>query len=110
MRQAAPGSGYADQRPYVVIESFDELCGPTSGIVTLDQRLHWSGIATFDLEDPRRQAMLYETVLREASDVGDLVWWLDSAMLVRLWPALVLPRQVRGLWQSRFEQLGRTDA
>jgi hypothetical protein len=109
-RQAPPGSSYADQRPYAVVESLDDLRGPNSGVVTLDQRLHWSGIATFDLGDRRRQAMLYETVLREASDAGDLVRWLDGAMLVRLWPNLVLPRQVRGLWQSRFEQLGRTAA
>lgn len=108
--QAPPGSSYADQRLYVVVENLADLRGPTGGVVTLDRRLHWSGVATFDLAHPRRQAMLYETVLREASEAGDLVRWLDGPMLVRLWPTLVLPRQVRMLWESRFAQLGRTAA
>jgi hypothetical protein len=108
--QAPPGSSYAEQRPYVVIESLDGLRGPTSGVVSLDRRLHWSGAASFDLEDPRRLARLYETVLREASHTGELAQWLDGSSLVRLWPTLVLPPQVRTLWESRFKQLRRTAA
>jgi hypothetical protein len=53
---------------------------------------------------------LYETVLREASRADDLVLWLDGPTLVRLWPALVLPPQVRLLWESRFKVLRRTAA
>lgn len=108
--QAPPGSSYADQRPYVVVESLDDLRGPTGGVVRLDRRLHWSGTASFDLGNPRRLAALYETVLREASRADDLVLWLDGPTLVRLWPALVLPPQVRLLWESRFKVLRRTAA
>lgn len=93
--QAPPGSSYADQRPYVVIES-------------LDRRLHWSGTASFNRENPRRLARPYETVLREASHPEDLAQWLDGPALVRSWPVLVLPPQVRVLWESRFKQLRRT--
>lgn len=48
--QAPQGSSYADQRPSVVVESLGDLRGPTSGVVSLDRRLHWSGTASFNLE------------------------------------------------------------
>jgi hypothetical protein len=48
---------------------------------------------------------MYETVLREATSPDDLARWLDGPTLVRLWPELVLPPQVRQLWETRFPQL-----
>ncbi len=102
---APAGSRYADQRPYAITESLDDLCGPTTGTVTLDQRLDWSGRARYDLANPRRLASMYETVLRESANAGDLARWLDGATLVRLWPQLVLPPQVRRVWEARFPQL-----
>nr|MDT0658124.1 hypothetical protein [Micromonospora sp. DSM 115978] len=45
---------------------------------------------------------MYETVLREATEQGDLTDWLDRDTLVLLWPTLVLPPQVRLLWEGRF--------
>lgn len=102
---APPGSRYADQRPYAVAGSLADLRGPTSGTVVLDQRLGWSGRARYDLANPRRLASMYETVLREATCPDDLARWLDGPTLVRLWPDLVLPPQVRRLWQARFAQL-----
>ncbi|MGE5828232.1 MAG: hypothetical protein ACM30G_07685 [Micromonosporaceae bacterium] len=102
---APPGSRYTDQRPYAVAESLDDLGGPTQGTVILDRRLDWSGHGRYDLTNPRRLASMYETVLREATNSEDLARWLDGATLVRLWPELVLPPQVRQLWQHRFPQL-----
>ena len=104
-RGAPPGSRYADQRPYLVAERLDEFYGPTSGTVALNRRLDWSGRARYDLDNPRRLASMYETVLREATDRNDLTRWLDGPTLVRLWPALVLPRQARQLWEARFPAL-----
>jgi hypothetical protein len=102
---APPGSRYADQRPYLVADSLDDLHGPTSGTVALDHRLDWSGRARYDLDNPRRLASMYETVLREATDPNDLTRWLDGPTLVRLWADLVLPPQVRQPWEARFTQL-----
>jgi hypothetical protein len=109
---APPGSRYADQRPYAVVGSLADLHGPTAGTVVLDRRLDWSGRAQYDLANPRRLATLYETVLREATGPEDLARWLDGATLVRLWPELVLPPQVRQLWEARFPQFaaGRRSA
>lgn len=102
---APPGSRYAAQRPYTVADSLSDLRGPTKGIVLLDRQLDWSGGATYDLANPRRLASMYETVLREATGPDDLARWLDGATLVRLWPDLVLPPQVRHLWEARFPEL-----
>lgn len=106
---APAGSRYTDQRPYAVVDRLDDLQGPTSGEVSLDRRLDWSGRARYDLDNPRRLASMYETVLREATTTpDDLTRWLDGATLLRLWPSLVLPPQVRHLWETRFPELAAT--
>lgn len=102
---APAGSRYADQRPYVVTDRLDALRGPTNGVVSLDRRLDWSGRARYDLHNPRRLASMYETVLREATAPDDLTRWLDGPTLQRLWPDLVVPPQVRRLWEERFPEL-----
>jgi hypothetical protein len=102
---APPGSRYADQRPYAVVDSLSELRGPTSGIAVLDRWLSWSGQGRYDLANPRRLASMYETVLREASRPDDLARWLDRSTLLRLWPDLVVPPQIRRLWEGRFAEL-----
>jgi hypothetical protein len=109
---APPGSRYADQRPYAIVCSLADLHGPMASTVVLDRRLDWSGRARYDLTNPRRLATMYETVLREATSPDDLARWLDRATLVRLWAELVLPPQVRQLWEARFPQLaaGRPSA
>ena len=92
-------------RSYVVADSLDDLHGPTNGAVALDHRLDWSGRARYDLDNPRRLASMYETVLREATNAEDLARWLDGPTLVRLWADLVLPPQVWRPWEARFPQL-----
>ena len=99
------GSRYADQRPYVVAMDLAALHGPVAGEVQLDRRLNWSDRAVYDLDNPRRLASMYETVLREATAAEELEAWLDGPTLVRLWPDLVLPPQVRQLWETRFPHL-----
>ncbi|MET8148931.1 hypothetical protein ACIBSW_32770 [Actinoplanes sp. NPDC049668] len=104
-RGAPRGSRYADQRPYVVSERLDDLHGPVTGQVVLSQRLDWSGRARYDLENPRRLASMYETVLREATTSEDLHLWLDGPTLLRLWAGLVLPPQVRLAWEAQHPVL-----
>ena len=98
-------SRYSDQRPYVVVDRLDDLKGPTGGTVDLDPRMHWSGRTDFDLDKPRRLAVFYETVLREATTPSDLARWLDRATLIELWPRLVIPPKARIVWETRFPAL-----
>ena len=104
-RGAPRGSRYADQRPYVVSERLEDLRGPVTGEVVLSRRLDWSGRARYDLDNPRRLASMYETVLREATSSEDLELWLNGPTLLRLWAGLVLPPQVRLAWEAKHSVL-----
>jgi hypothetical protein len=103
--QSGDYATYGSRKPYVVPASLRELRGPTEGTVTLPPHLDWSGNATYDLSKPARLASMYRTVLNEAASAEDLSAWLDRRVLVRLWPTLWLPPQLRRLWETRFAQL-----
>jgi len=104
-RPPASYASYGDRKPYVVAQRLADLRGPTSGTVQLPQHLDWSGNPSYDLDKPARLASMYRTVLNEASSTDDLRAWIDGSVLVRLWPSLWLPPQVRRLWESRFPEL-----
>ena len=102
---APEGSRYSDQRAYVTVDDLAELTGPTSGRVTLDTRLDWSGSPVYDLDKTGDAVAMYQTVLNEASGVEDLRRWLNGALVVRLWRLMWLPPRLRRLWEIRFPQL-----
>jgi len=77
-----------------------DLAGPSRGQVRLPSSLEWSSDRAFDLGDDSDLRLLYETVLREARDAGDLARHLDAELLISLWPRLWLPPQVRRAWES----------
>ncbi|MEV6487104.1 hypothetical protein AB0M20_00495 [Actinoplanes sp. NPDC051633] len=103
---------YSERKPYVVADTLTTLSGPTRGVVTLPSHLDWSGDAVYDLSRPGCLASMYRVVLNEAATVEDLRAWLSGDLLVRLWPTLWLPRQLRRRWEERFPELAatRTDA
>ncbi len=96
---------YADNRPYTVPDTLDELAGPTSGRVTLPKHLDWSEQGTYNLDEPAELGLLYEVVLREAMDTDDLRRYLDAGVLRRIWRRLFLPGYVHRLWEERFPEL-----
>jgi hypothetical protein len=103
---AAPrGTRYQDQRRYVVAARLEDLEGPTRGLVRLDRSLDWSDDPSYDLDDEADLALMYQTVLREATSTAALNRWLNAGTLKRLWPALWLPPTLRSAWQSRFPDL-----
>jgi hypothetical protein len=92
-------------RAAVVVADLLELHGPTSGLVTLPNRLFWQTGHAFDLSDEASLTWMYETVLREAARTDEIRTWLDGPTLVRLWPALFLPGGVRAAWELRHPSL-----
>lgn len=100
------GVRYAENRPYAVPESLDELAGPVDGVVILPVALDWSQQSRYDLGIDKDRRRLYETVVREAVDASDVRRFLNQGLLLRLWPSLWLPARARSLWQERFPQLG----
>jgi transcriptional regulator with XRE-family HTH domain len=73
--------------------------------VTLPLGLNWSRPgAVFELSDRRQRARCYEIVLREGTP-DDLCRYIDGALLIDVWPDLVLPRDLRTVWQSLIEDV-----
>jgi transcriptional regulator with XRE-family HTH domain len=73
------------------------------GRVRLPLHLNWSEPGRkYDLSDRRQRARVYEIVLPEgtAQDISDYV---DGALLVDLWPDLVIPAQLRRAWQPLID-------
>jgi hypothetical protein len=99
---------YGDRKPYVLADTLTALNGPTRGVITLPRHLDWSGHAEYDLSRPARLGSMYKAVLTEAGSVDDLRTWLNGELLLRLWPTLWLPPQLRRRWEERFPELAAT--
>jgi transcriptional regulator with XRE-family HTH domain len=79
-------------------------------VVTLPLHLNWSEPGRrFDLRDRAQRARVYEIVLREGGP-EDVLAYVDGALLIDLWPELVLPRDVRAAWAEIVENAIATAA
>lgn len=94
---AHPGSR---GEPYVVPDRLWRLdVAAAFAAVVLPGHLHWSGPSrTYRMADRADRARVYEIVLREGTE-PDLVTYVDGALLVDLWDALVLPQPLRAAWE-----------
>jgi transcriptional regulator with XRE-family HTH domain len=78
--------------------------------VVLPVELNWSAPGhRYALRDRRQRARLYELVMREG-EPADLERWVDGALLIDLWPDLVLPRGLREGWQALINATLAADA
>jgi transcriptional regulator with XRE-family HTH domain len=73
--------------------------------VRLPLTLNWSQPdRVYRLADRTDRARVYEIVLREGQP-QDMLDYVDGALLVDLWPELVLPRNVRAAWQPLVDSV-----
>ena len=73
--------------------------------VQLPLRLNWSDPGrTYRMRERTDRARVYETVLREGT-AQDLFAYIDGALLVDLWPDLVLPRDLRAAWTPLLDRI-----
>jgi transcriptional regulator with XRE-family HTH domain len=95
-REAGIGRGRAVYVPDVLPRlPLDQALGR----VQLPLHLNWSQPGReFDLADRQQRARVYEIVLQEGTP-QDIIGYLDGALLVDLWPDLILPAEVRRAWQ-----------
>jgi transcriptional regulator with XRE-family HTH domain len=99
-REAAVGRGRAVYVPAVLPRlPVDRALGR----VRLPLHLNWSQPGReFDLADRRQRARVYEIVLREGTG-QDIAEYIDGALLIDLWPDLILPAVVRREWQPLID-------
>lgn len=101
-----PGRGIQPSSPFFVLpDSLEDFRGPTTGTVELPNRLLWNSSRPFDLSDEVRLRSMFRVVLREARAQDDLSTYVDKDSLLRLWPDLGLPDQIRMAWEDRFPEL-----
>ena len=96
---------YAENRPYLLPDTLGELAGPVTGAIQLPLRLDWSERAVFHLDNPAERNVMYERVIREATQADDLRSYLNEAVLRQVWRLLFLPQEVRQRWEERFPDL-----
>ncbi|MCW2932900.1 MAG: hypothetical protein JWM19_3862, partial [Actinomycetia bacterium] len=65
----------------------------------------WSEHAEFHLDNPAERNVMYERVIREATQVDDLRSYLNGEVLREVWRSLFLPIRVRRTWEERFPDL-----
>lgn len=88
-------------RPIQVPTALPRLpCDRAFAMVALPLHLSWSDRGRrADLSDRRQRARVYEMVLREGGP-GDVVTYVDGALLIDLWDELVLPPGIRAAWNG----------
>jgi hypothetical protein len=99
------GRTYADNRPYLVPGTLKELVGPLQGAVRLPARLDWSERTESHLDNPAERNLMYERVIREATQLDDLRSYLNAGLLREVWRSLFLPVQARRAREDRFPDL-----
>lgn len=96
---------FRDVKPYVVVDSLDDLHGPPCGVVQLSHLVLWApGGDRVDLDEPGGTALAYQAVLAEGT-AADLAHVLNRHRLTAVWSDLMLPARLRQLWESRFPEL-----
>ncbi|MFH9465890.1 transcriptional regulator [Streptomyces clavifer] len=86
--------------------ALSELAGPEHGTVSPPRHLAWSGLTTFDLDQPRLRMSYYRIVLAEGRH-DDLIRCLNPGLLISLWPTLrtLISRDVR---EHSFDELAHS--
>ncbi|MEU7906848.1 hypothetical protein [Actinoplanes sp. NPDC049118] len=90
------------------IPHWDELCGPTAGVVVLPNRLCWSGPDDFDVTDPAERLTLY-TLLMSCGQRADVAAYVNGALLRRDWQKVkrLTTRELTDVWEQRLPQLAQ---
>jgi hypothetical protein len=89
-----------------VIDAWEELAGPSRGLVTLPAHLSEYDGETAELGPaaPSEVHRLYERVINFGS-AQDQASLLNAALLRAHWTRLPLAEDVKAAWESRFPQL-----
>ena len=92
-------------RPVSIPPDIDAGADKASGVVVPPQHVSWSGPKrTWDLDDRRQRAQLYEIVLTEGTD-DDVRRFIDVDALLDLWDELYLSPHVRTAWADALRRL-----
>ncbi len=85
------------------IPTWDRLVGPATGVITLPNRLCWSGDPRFDIADKSERLNLYTTLVGEGQR-EDIARWINPRHLTTDWPSIrrLTVRDLISIWESRL--------
>lgn len=96
---------FADNKPYAVPASLDDLQGPNSGTLELPKSVFWApGGNRVSLSSEGSVKLVYQAVIAEGT-VEEQKRFLNKDLLVAVWPHLSVPATAARLWQNRFPEL-----
>jgi len=95
---------FEDVKPYDAPARLADLAGPAVGVLHLSITVYWGPPRVFDLSHPGHVRSAYQAIVRDGR-VVDQVALVNAELLVKVWPTLLLPVRVRGLWEDRFPEL-----
>lgn len=96
---------FQDVKPYEIVDSLDDLAGPTEGSVTLPVTVYWSGpFDTFDVADKDDRVLVYSAALSNGQR-DDIARFVNRDLLIQEWPFLTIDSRVVDLWAGRFPEL-----
>ena len=86
-------------RPFCVPSRLPELARQHAlATVVLPHWIDWSPPGrSYRLADRRQRYAVYQLVLNEGSS-EDITRFIDGALLVELWPDLIVPSEIRDAW------------
>ena len=88
------------------VPRWDELGGPSDGVVVLPVRLCWSGPPDFDVTDPAERLTLY-TLLMGCGQRADIATYVNAELLRQDWPKVkrLTTQELTSVWESQLPQL-----
>ena len=89
-------------------ELADRSLPKATGVVRLPGHIAWSPPYEYDLADRRSLRRAYQRILTEGL-AGDVVWFIDLAILREEWDALHLSPHVREPWERWLRARGLLD-
>lgn len=95
---------FRDLKPYEVVDSLQDLCGPASGTIRLPRWVRWQNDADIDVSIPGRLHMAYQALLSEGTAEVQTEL-MNKTLLIEAWPELNLDHRVIDLWEARFAVL-----
>lgn len=94
-------SRFVESKPHDVVDHWEDMQGPESGVVELPLHLCWAPNRTFDLSRIGHRRVLVREVLDNGTQ-EDQANYLNGKIIQSVWADMLLPAATRKRWQDKF--------
>lgn len=90
-----------------LVDTLEELNGPSKGILVVPVSLSWMPNEGYDLSSTVSRQIAYQEIIANATTKKELTTLLNKDLLGSIWPKLRLPQKTRITWELRFPALSQ---